>query len=73
MGLADIAAGVEVTAEQRNRGVATVDRTDDSLAERLAPYGEHCPVTLTRQRAWSSSTWAGGAWGLRRAQRERRQ
>jgi hypothetical protein len=43
MRLADIAAGVEVTAEQRDRGVATVDRTDDSLAERLAPHGETLP------------------------------
>jgi len=43
MGLADIAAGVEVTAEQRDRGVATVDRTDDSLVERLAAHEEALP------------------------------
>lgn len=43
MGLADIAAGVEVTTEQRDRGVAAVDRTDDSLAERLAPHEEELP------------------------------
>ena len=43
MVLSDIAAGVTVTAEQRDRGVATVDETDASLAERLAEYGEALP------------------------------
>jgi hypothetical protein len=43
MGLGDIAAGIEVTEEQRERGVATVDRTDDSLADRLAPYEGEFP------------------------------
>lgn len=43
MGLADIASGVCVTDEQRERGVATVDRTADSLAERLAPHAEDLP------------------------------
>jgi hypothetical protein len=43
MGLADIAAGVEVTTEQRDCGVAAVDRTDDSLTERLAPHEEELP------------------------------
>ncbi|PSQ57220.1 MAG: hypothetical protein BRD23_08830 [Halobacteriales archaeon SW_9_67_25] len=45
MGLAEIAAGVEVTAEQRDRGVATVDRTDESLAERLAGHEKALPTS----------------------------
>ena len=43
MGLADIAAGIEVTERQRERGVAAVDDTDDSLAERLAPFADDLP------------------------------
>jgi len=43
MGLADIAAGIEVTDRQRERGVAAVDDTDDSLAERLAPFADRLP------------------------------
>lgn len=43
MGLSDIAAGLEVTDEQRDRGVATVDDTDASLAERLADHDEALP------------------------------
>ncbi|MFB6297714.1 MAG: hypothetical protein ABEH56_04265 [Salinirussus sp.] len=43
MGLADIAAGIEVTAEQRDRGVATVDDTDASLAEQLEPFAAALP------------------------------
>ncbi|SDE92267.1 DUF7858 family protein [Halorientalis regularis] len=43
MGLSDIAAGVEVTTEQRDRGVATVDETDADLAERLADHADELP------------------------------
>jgi hypothetical protein len=43
MGLSDIAAGVEVTTEQRDRGVATVDETDADLAERLADHADALP------------------------------
>jgi hypothetical protein len=43
MGLSEIAAGIEVTAEQRDRGVATRDETDTSLAERLASFDEQLP------------------------------
>jgi hypothetical protein len=35
MGLADLAEGIEVTTEQRDRGVAAVDRTPADLADRL--------------------------------------
>lgn len=45
MDLADIAAGVEVTAEQRDRGVAAVDRTGEDLADRLAPHADALPCT----------------------------
>ena len=45
MGLADIAAGIEVTDRQRERGVATVDDTAGSLAERLAPFAEELPCS----------------------------
>lgn len=43
MGLADIAAGIEVTDHQRERGVAAVDNTASSLADRLAPFAEDLP------------------------------
>ncbi len=43
MGLADIAAGIEVTDHQRERGVAAVDDTASSLADRLAPFAEDLP------------------------------
>ncbi|MFC7141002.1 hypothetical protein ACFQMA_14350 [Halosimplex aquaticum] len=45
MGLSDIAAGIEVVDEQRDSGVATVDRTTDSLAERLEPFAADLPCT----------------------------
>jgi len=41
--LSDIAAGIEVVDEQRDRGVAAVDDTDAPLAERLAPCEERLP------------------------------
>ncbi len=43
MGLAEIAAGVEVTAEQRDRGVATVDDAGGDLVDRLRPYADALP------------------------------
>lgn len=45
MGLSDIADGVEVVAEQRERGVATVDCTDDPLADRLEPHADDLPCS----------------------------
>jgi hypothetical protein len=45
MGLSEIAAGLEVTVEQRDRGVASVDATDADLAERLAPYAGELPCS----------------------------
>jgi len=43
VGLSDIAAGLEVTHEQRDRGVATVDDTDVDLRERLEPHADRLP------------------------------
>jgi hypothetical protein len=47
MGLADIAAGVAVTTEQRDRGVATVDETAAALADRLVEYDDALPCSPT--------------------------
>ena len=59
MGLSDIAAGVEVVDEQRDRGVASVDRTGDDLAGRLEPYGEDLPCSPA-EAATLVETYAGG-------------
>lgn len=45
MGLADIAAGLELTEEQRERGVATWDDTDVSLVDRFREHAEALPCT----------------------------
>jgi hypothetical protein len=41
--LSDIATGLEVTAEQRDRDVVAVDGTGGTLAERLAPHADALP------------------------------
>ncbi len=43
MGLADIAAGLETTTEQEDRGVASVDATARSLAAALAEHADALP------------------------------
>lgn len=45
MGLSDIAAGIEVTAEQVDSGVPTVDDTGGSLVDRLRPWADELPCT----------------------------
>lgn len=45
MGLSEIAAGLEVTAEQHEHGVTMRDETDTSLTERLAPFEEQLPCS----------------------------
>lgn len=66
MGLDDIAAGLEVTTEQRDRGVATVDRTEESLADRLAPVAGRLPceaetaATVVERYAGGGSVGAAG-------------
>lgn len=47
MGLSEIAAGIEVTERQRECGVAAVDDTDASLAERLTPFETALPCSTT--------------------------
>jgi hypothetical protein len=43
MGLGDIAAGLETTTRQRERGVAAVDATGRGLTDRLAALEEELP------------------------------
>lgn len=45
MGLSDIAAGVEVTMEQRDQGIAVVDATDQPLVDRLAAFADSLPCS----------------------------
>lgn len=45
MTLSEIAAGIEVTAEQESRGVTTIDETGSGLVERLRSHGEALPCT----------------------------
>ena len=59
MALADIAAGIEVTEHQRERGVASVDDTDSSLAERLQPFADELPCSPTAA-ATIVDAYAGG-------------
>jgi hypothetical protein len=43
MGLGEIAAGIEVVDEQRDCGVAAVDRTEEPLENRLREFSEQLP------------------------------
>jgi len=63
MGLSEIAAGVEVTTEQRERGVATVDGTDASLADRLAAHADALPCDPAAAAAVVERYAAGGSIG----------
>ena len=56
MGLSDIAEGVRVTEEQRDRGVASVDRTGASLAERLGSCAADLPTDAERAAAAACPT-----------------
>jgi hypothetical protein len=60
MGLSEIAAGIEVTAEQRDRGVAASDGTDTPLPERLEPFGERLPCSPAAAAALLEA-YLGGA------------
>lgn len=65
MGLSEIAAGLEVTAEQRDRGVATVEATDASLEARLADFADDLPCSpaaaATLVEAYADGTSVGDA------------
>ena len=63
MGLSDIAEGVEVTTEQRDRGVATVDRTGCPLAERLEACAASLPTDPTTAARVIERYAAGGTVG----------
>jgi hypothetical protein len=58
--LSEIAAGLEVTAEQDERGVAAVDDTDAPLAERLGAFADRLPCT-PEAAATLATEYAAGA------------
>ncbi len=66
MALSDIAEGLEVTTEQRDRGVATADRTEQSLSQRLGDVAEELPcpaetaATVVERYASGGSVGAAG-------------
>lgn len=65
MGLSDIAADLEVTTEQRESGVATVDQTGGDLAKRLEPVADELPCSTDAAadlvRAYADGASVGGA------------
>jgi hypothetical protein len=63
MGLADLAEGVRVTESQCEHGVAAVDRTGDSLADRLSGCEEQLPTDATTAAAVVERYAAGGSVG----------
>lgn len=63
MGLDEVAAGLELTYEQRERGVASVDRTPVPLAERLAPYAPELPCEAAAAATLLERYAAGGSVG----------
>ena len=63
MGLEDLAEGLSVTHEQRQRGVAAVDRTAASLAERLAPHADALPCDAAAAATLVERYAAGGSVG----------
>lgn len=60
MGLSEIAAGIEVTAEQDDRGVTAVDNTGEDLATRLAPVAPDLPCEA-EEAARVVEAYAAGA------------
>ncbi|MFB6106618.1 MAG: hypothetical protein ABEJ70_06565 [Halobacteriaceae archaeon] len=63
MGLSDIAAGIETTTAQRDRGVAAVDATDAALAERLAAFESALPCTAAAAAGVVEAFVAGASVG----------
>lgn len=71
MELSEIAAGIEVTEAQEEHSPATVDTTDTTLSEQLAPFAEELPCSpeaaataLERYSEGKSVGDAGRAAGL---------
>lgn len=63
MGLADIAAGIEITEHQDECGVATVDGTDATLSERLAPFEAELPCSAEEAGTALDRYASGGSVG----------
>lgn len=63
MALSDIAEGIEVTTEQCDSGVATVDETDRSLSERLSKFADDLPCDPSKAAAILESHTAGRSVG----------
>lgn len=63
MGLADIAAGLETTTEQRDRGVASVDATARSLEAALGEHADALPCSPSEAAALTESFSAGATVG----------
>jgi hypothetical protein len=63
MGLSDIADGIEVTTEQNERGVATVDATGATLEERLGSFESSLPCSATEAATVLERYTAGGSIG----------
>lgn len=60
MGLSNIADGLTVTTRQQERGVATIDDTAESLADRLDAFDDELPTTPDTA-AQIAEAYAGGA------------
>ncbi len=63
MGLADLAEGVRVTETQRERGVAAINRTGDTLADRLSECEGDLPTDAATAAAVVERYAAGGSIG----------
>jgi hypothetical protein len=63
MGLSDIAAGIEITETQEESGVATVDATDATLADRLDRFAQQLPCSPTAAATVLERYTAGAAIG----------
>jgi hypothetical protein len=61
--LSEIAAGIEVTDEQCDRGVATVDDTDAELATALSPVAADLPCDAERAAALARAYTEGRSVG----------
>lgn len=65
MGLAEIAAGLELIEKQRDRGVATRDDTDVALVDRFRAHEEELPCTPEAATTIIEATTPGTSVGSR--------
>ncbi|QDX40338.1 hypothetical protein [Salarchaeum sp. JOR-1] len=61
MALSDIAAGLEVTATQRERGPTTVDGTERALTERLREFADGLPCDASTAALLLDTYYDGGS------------